>query len=161
MQLKTAFKPIVDEKSKILILGTMPGERSLKLQQYYGHGRNQFWKILFELFEEPFTKDYSKRTQLLLQKRIAVWDVLSHCEGKGSSDTAIKNEIPNDFTTFYNTYPDISRIFLTSQKAESFYNKYIGKQSIRTYYLLPSPSSANTWKTYNEKVNDWKIILKG
>lgn len=86
MNLKTAFKPIVNENSKILILGTMPGERSIKLQQYYGHGRNQFWKIIFELFNEPFTKDYNKRTELLLRKKIALWDVISHCESKGSSD---------------------------------------------------------------------------
>lgn len=160
MKLKTAFKPIADQNSRILILGTMPGERSLKIQQYYGHGRNQFWKIMFEIFNESFTKDYGHRTELLLRKRIAIWDVLSHCESKGSSDNAIKNEVPNDFKTFYANYPGIKTVFLTSQKAEMFYDKYIGKKEGRMYYLLPSPSSANTWKTFDEKVSDWKVILQ-
>src|SRR5688500_9404170 len=99
--MKTAFTPIGNQDSEILILGTMPGERSLKLQQYYGHAGNQFWKIMFALFEEPFTTNYELRTILLLKNKIALWDVLSYCEGKGSSDTNIEKEIPNDFPSFY------------------------------------------------------------
>ena len=70
--MKEAFDPIVDSNSTILILGTMPGIRSLELQQYYGHPGNHFWKILFALFNEPFTTDYDLRTDLLRRKRIAL-----------------------------------------------------------------------------------------
>lgn len=80
--MKTAFAPVIHSKCNILILGTMPGVRSLELQQYYGHTGNQFWKILFALFDEPFTKDYEKRIDLVQRKHIALWDVLSHCEAK-------------------------------------------------------------------------------
>ena len=66
--MKVAFAPVIDSESKILILGTMPGIRSLELQQYYGHTGNQFWKILFALFDEPFTKDYEKRIDLVQRK---------------------------------------------------------------------------------------------
>src|SRR3989338_2443413 len=69
--MKTAFAPIVDSESKILILGTMPGIRSLELQQYYGHSGNHFWKILFRLFDEPFTNEYDKRIDLLHRIHIA------------------------------------------------------------------------------------------
>lgn len=160
LQLKQAFEPIVDNNSKVLILGTMPGESSVRMQQYYGHSGNQFWKIIFSLFQESFTTDYEIRKQVLLKNGIALWDVLSHCEGKGSSDAAIKNEIPNDFTSFYKSYPNIRHVFLTSKKAEEFYYKYIGKTPQISYYSLPSPSRANTWKTFDEKVEEWNAILK-
>ncbi len=137
----------------------MPGESSIRLQQYYGHAGNQFWKIIFTLFNEPFTKDYEVRKNLLLKNRIALWDVLSHCEGIGSSDANIKNEVANDFVSFYRSYPQIKSVFLTSHKAEAFYQKYINKMSERGYFLLPSPSRANTWKSFEAKVEEWKIIL--
>jgi hypoxanthine-DNA glycosylase len=160
MNIKTAFKPIVDENSKVLILGTMPGESSIRLQQYYGHAGNQFWKIMFGVFNESLRNDYNNKKQLLLTNKIALWDVLSHCEGKGSLDANIKNEVPNDFATFYSSYPNIKHVFLTSKKAEEFYDKYIGKKPGRSYYLLPSPSRANTWKTFEQKTEEWKIILQ-
>jgi len=159
MGIKTAFKPIVDSQSKILILGTMPGESSIRLQQYYGHAGNQFWTIMFELFNEPFTKDYDAKKELLLKNKVALWDVLSHCEGTGSLDANIRNEKPNDFTSFYRDYPNIKHVFLTSKKAEAFYEKYVGKSASRNYFLLPSPSRANTWKTLEMKKEDWKVIL--
>ena len=158
--MKTAFKPIGSKDSKILILGTMPGDRSLRLQQYYGHAGNQFWKIMFSLFERPFSQDYNQRIDLLLKNKIALWDVLSHCERKGSADTGIEKEVPNDFASFYKSHQNIKHVFLTSKKAEKFYDKHIGKNSSRNYYLLPSPSRANTWKTFDTKLNEWKQILK-
>lgn len=160
MSIKTAFAPIVDSQSRILILGTMPGESSIRLQQYYGHAGNQFWKIMFTLFNEPLTGDYAVKQELLLKNNIALWDVLSHCEGTGSSDANIRNEIPNDFASFYRDYPNIKHVFLTSKKAEAFYEKYIGKNTSRNYFLLPSPSRANTWKTLEMKIDEWKTILK-
>lgn len=158
--MKTAFEPIVDAKSKILILGTMPGEKSLELQQYYGHAGNHFWKIMFHLFDGEFTKDYQVRTQLLKTKRIALWDVLSHCEGKGSADSDIKNEIPNDFEVFHQQYPAIKTIIFASKQAEKFYTKYAQKLEDVSYYTFPSPSGANATKSLAEKTAEWKLILK-
>ncbi len=158
--MKTAFEPIADVNSRILILGTMPGERSLQLQQYYGHAGNHFWKILFSILERPFSTDYRERKKLLTDHKIALWDVLQYCEGKGSSDNAIKNEIPNDFKTFYNQYKNIKTVFFASKRAEDFYLRYVIKSPDRSYYVLPSPSRANTWKTYEEKEKEWRIVLK-
>jgi len=158
--MKTAFEPIADASSRILILGTMPGERSLQLQQYYGHAGNHFWKIMFSILERPFSTDYSERIKLLADHRIALWDVLQNCEGIGSSDNAIKNEIPNDFNSFYNQLKNIKTVFFASKKAEDFYNRYVIKSPDRSYHILPSPSRANTWKTYDEKAKEWRIILE-
>jgi TDG/mug DNA glycosylase family protein len=158
--MKTAFAPVIHSKCKILILGTMPGVRSLELQQYYGHTGNQFWKILFALFDEPFSTDYEKRIDLVQRKHIALWDVLSHCEGEGSADTAIRNEIPNDFKTFYGTHPPIQHVFFTSRKAEKFYKKHVGMSSSKSYCLLPSPSGAYASMPLEKKVEKWSVILK-
>ena len=157
---KTAFPPIANERSKILILGTMPGERSLALQQYYGHAGNQFWKIMYALFDKPFSKDYENKTKLLLDNGISLWDVLEYCEGVGSLDSNIKNEKPNDFNTFYNNHPAVKHVFFTSKQAAAYYDTYVLRKSHLNYYLLPSPSKMNTWKTFDEKLDEWKIILK-
>ena len=157
--MKTAFKPIENKDSKILILGTMPGERSIKLQQYYGHAGNHFWKIMFSLFNQTFTDDYDKRVLLLQQNKIALWDVLSHCEGVGSADSNIRNEKANDFKSFYENHPAIKYIFFASKKAEALYDKYVSKGKERNYFLLPSPSRANTWKSLDDKLEHWKTIL--
>lgn len=156
--MKIAFSPIVTNNSEVLILGTMPGERSIKLQQYYGHAGNHFWKMMFQILNIKFSKDYSDRKKLLIDNNIALWDVLENCEGEGSSDNNIKEEKVNDFKQFYKQYPKIKKVFFTSLKAEAFYDKYVGKSADITYLRLPSPSSANTWKTFDEKLEDWKII---
>lgn len=157
--MKTAFEPIADTSSRILILGTMPGERSLQLQQYYGHAGNHFWKIMFSILEQPFSTVYSERKKLLADHRIALWDVLQNCEGKGSSDNAIKNEIPNDFKSFYNQHKNIKSVFFASKKAKDFYNRYVIKSPDKSYHVLPSPSRTNTLKTFEEKVKEWRIVL--
>lgn len=158
--LKKAFPPIANQHSKILLLGTMPGEQSLKLQQYYGHKGNQFWKIIFALFNKPLVHDYEVKKALLLSKCIAVWDVLQHCERKGSADSNIQKEMPNDFATFYKQHPQVKQVFFTSTKARDYYDKYVNRTPTYNYHLLPSTSSANTWKTFEEKLNEWKLILK-
>lgn len=157
--LKISFPPIVNQNSKILLLGTMPGEKSLKQQEYYAHGRNQFWKLIFSIFNEPFTNNYGLKTQLLLNKGIALWDVLQHCDRRGSADNNISNETPNDFANFYQVYPLIKHVFFSSGKTELLYHTYVGKNEALTFHNLPSPSGANTWKTFDEKLHDWKTIL--
>ena len=69
--LKTAFPPIVDQNCKVLLLGTMPGDRSLSLQQYYGHAGNHFWKLIYTLFEKPVEPDYEARKKFMLAHGIA------------------------------------------------------------------------------------------
>ena len=157
--MKTAFEPIADKNSLILLLGTMPGEKSLQLQQYYGHKRNHFWKIIYAIFGQSVVENYDERVNFLRKNQIALWDVLSHCEREGSADSKIKKEIPNDFHSFFKNHSNIKTVFFASQKAEQFYTKFVGKDSVRNYYLLPSPSPANTWKTFDEKVDEWKKIL--
>ena len=157
--LKIAFPPIVDDQCKILLLGTMPGDRSLQLQQYYGHPGNHFWKLIYTLFDQPLEPDYEARKLFLLQHHIALWDVLESCTCEGSLDSNIKNEVVNDFASFYELHPNITHVFFDSRKAEEFYLKYVKKSADKIYHLLPSPSRANASKSFEQKLEAWKELL--
>ncbi|KAF2518696.1 DNA-deoxyinosine glycosylase [Flavobacterium salilacus subsp. salilacus] len=157
--MKKAFDPIIFPESKILILGTMPGEKSLGLQQYYGNRGNQFWKILFTLFRQPFTTDYELRKNLLKNYDIALWDVLQYCEREGSLDSKIKNEQPNDFNIFYKKFPNVKYVFFSSKNAYAYYNKYIGLREELVYDILPSPSGANASMPFLKKLAVWEAKI--
>lgn len=136
----------------------MPSEESLRKQERYGHKSNQFWRIVFTLFNRPLPDNYDDKIALLTEKNIAIWDVLHSCEGEGSLDSCIKNEKPNNFKKFFKEYPQIKHIFFTSKKAEEFYKKYVGFDKERIYITLPSPSSANARMSLAEKMEKWKIL---
>ena len=154
--MKKAFPPIIYPDSTIIILGTMPGEKSLELQQYYGNRGNQFWKLLFTILKQPFTTDYEERKNLLRTYGIALWDVLQYCEREGSLDSKIKNELPNDFNSFYNKYPNIKNVLFSSKNASVYYNKYAEYKNGIVYDVLPSPSGANASMSFIKKLDVWE-----
>jgi len=158
----TSFEPVVDEKCKILILGSMPSVKSLEKQQYYGNKRNHFWQIIYRLFGREMEEDYDKRKAFLLEHNIAVWDVLKSCDREGSSDSKIINPVPNDFVVFFNQYTNIKAVFFNGSKAEQLFNKLVlAKYSVREgliFYRLPSTSPANMM-LLSDKLRHWQIIL--
>ena len=157
--IKYSFEPISNKEATILILGTMPGQQSILLNQYYGQSRNNFWKFIYTIFETPFSDDYENKKALLLENNIALWDVLQVCERKGSLDSAIKNEVANDFEDFLKIHPKINHIFFNGQKAASFFNKYVVLEKHYQTTTLPSTSPANAGKTFEDKLLEWKKIL--
>ena len=96
-----SFNPVVDEDSRVLILGSMPGVQSLKKQQYYAHQQNHFWRIMFGMFEKPVETQYDRRIAFLKSKGIGLWDTLESCHRPGSSDSDITNEKPNNFKKLF------------------------------------------------------------
>jgi len=157
--LLTSFLPIVDERSRILILGSMPGVESLRLQQYYGNPRNQFWKLLYEIFETQASQVYEEKVSFVKHEKIAVWDVIGNCYREGSLDSNIREEKVNDFSALFETYPDIKTVIFNGGKAYETYKKWIGfsVSSNLTFHKLTSSSPANT-KKYEEKLRDWSVI---
>jgi hypoxanthine-DNA glycosylase len=151
-----SFPPISDARAELLILGTMPGERSLQMNQYYGHNGNHFWKILFELHAEAWAKDYDRRMRLLRENRIAVWDVLKACQREGSSDNAILEEEANEFVEFFAAHLGIQMIAFNGKNAAAFFEKYIGQRIDLPRIVLPSTSAANGWMTYDKKLAEWR-----
>ncbi len=160
MNLLTSFQPIINERSRILILGSMPGVESLRLQQYYANPRNQFWKILYELFDTQASQVYEERISFIKSKEIAIWDVIENCYREGSLDSKIREEKVNDFWALFKTYPDIKTVLFNGGKAYETYKKWIGFGEIPnlTFQKLTSSSPANT-KRYEEKLREWSVKL--
>lgn len=154
-----SFKPIASPEAVILILGTMPGTKSLEIQQYYGHARNNFWRFMFEILEDEFSDDYEIKKALLLKNKIALWDVLQYCERVGSLDSAIKNEITNDFEQFLKLHPNIKTIVFNGQKAAAFFKKHVTLENMDYQFItMPSTSPANASKTFDSKLKEWTVI---
>ena len=155
---KYSFSPISHPTATVLILGTMPSEQSLALQQYYGHPRNAFWKIIFSVLETPFSTNYEQRKNILLENRIALWDVLEACMRKGSLDSAIEEEVPNDFVSFLKAHPNIQYIFFNGQKAAKYFKQYVAVGDGYTQLTLPSTSPANAGMSFEKKLVEWERI---
>ena len=153
----SSFAPIISTTSKILILGSVPGVKSLEIQQYYAHPQNQFWKIVFELIGEDFSKDYETRIETIRKNNIALWDVIDTCEREGSLDTKIRNEEHNDITKILNDHPNISAIFCNGQKSFKNLKKILGEESEIPVFVLPSTSSLHTI-SFDKKLKEWEII---
>lgn len=152
-----SFPPISNANSKILILGTMPGNDSLKMNQYYAHPRNAFWKIMFAIFDQPFSTDYAVKKTLLLSNQIAVWDVLKVCERRGSLDVNIIEEEANNFNDFFEKHVHIDHIFFNGQQSSNYFLK--NQQAGIPFTKLPSTSPAHTMP-FAQKLKAWTLINK-
>lgn len=160
-----SFAPIADGKCRVLILGTMPGVMSLKKQQYYGYDQNAFWRIIYGLFGDKPDEDYELRKAFLLKHHIALWDVLMACEREGSSDSDIRNPVPNDFASLYERYPNLVNVCFNGGPAERLYRRFVEKPGAlrfgsKTYYGLPSTSPANASLRFETKFERWKLLLQ-
>ena len=153
------FSPVWNEASRILILGSFPSVRSRENGFYYGHPQNRFWKVTTKVFgvQEPRTVEEKKT--FLLSHGIAVWDVIASCDITGSSDSSIKNVVPNDLTLILET-ADIRTIFVNGKTAEKFYNKYIKDTIGRPAVCLPPTSPANAAWSVERLVEAWHRITR-
>ncbi len=158
---KQSFDPIISPEPRVLILGSLPGDLSLKMNQYYGHPRNRFWQILFKIFNVELSDDYQTRKQIILQHHLALWDVANSAVRKGSMDVNMKNEIPNNIEGLLMKYPTIERIIFNGKKSEKLFWKYFDKKSSIRYISMPSTSPANAQYSLQKLVDYWKnaIIL--
>jgi len=165
----TAFPPIASVNACILVLGSMPGQKSLDQQQYYAHPANSFWRIICDSTESA-AKDYEARKAILLQKHIAVWDVLLHCERPGSLDSNIKSSsmVCNDFHAFFQRHKKISKILFNGKTAEKVYRRHVEGPQADLYdplpetpqlYPLPSTSPAMASLKYEQKLAIWSKAI--
>lgn len=154
-----SFEPVVDKTTRIVILGSMPGVESLRRHQYYGHPRNQFWKIIYMLFDTPYEEDYNRRIVFLTGKGMGLWDVIESCERQGSLDADIKNEKVNDFSWLFKSYPGIKYVLFDGAKAYETFRKKIGFNIADDIYFkkLPSTSPANAIPL-EKKFEEWQVI---
>jgi len=154
-----SFQSIINKESKILILGSMPGVESLRKQQYYANNRNQFWKILFSIFNIEPVSNYNDKKIFLYEYKIALWDVYKFCDREGSLDSNIRNGICNDFSDLLTTYPRIHTVLCNGGKAYKEFFNLRKKLNLNIQCIqLPSTSPAYTMK-YSEKLFKWKSVF--
>lgn len=125
-----SFAPIVDEHSRILILGSMPGIKSLEQQEYYAHPQNRFWRLLALLLNEDMPQDYVAKQALLHKHHLALWDTLGYCEREGSLDSSIKNEAPNAVVELVSELPHLQAVVCNGGKAGAAFKKYFAKKCL-------------------------------
>lgn len=160
-----SMEPIIGPGAHVLILGSMPGHVSLMQQQYYANPRNQFWRILSALFgEKAEFNDYNEKCAFLVQHRIALWDSIYQCTRKGSLDSAIKDEEPNDILNLLNKHLDIRLVAFNGSKSLSVFKKHIGFDILKikdvSHVQLPSssPTPSRYPKSLDDKIHDWQVI---
>jgi hypoxanthine-DNA glycosylase len=163
MTIEVGFPPLLGPHPRILILGSMPGVRSLADQQYYAHPRNAFWPIMSALFDIDLSLNYAERCQVITKSGVAVWDVLKSCQRKGSLDSAIEKDSieVNNFNQLLIDYPSIKRIYFNGGAAEQLFKKHVlntlNKTSTSlTMFKLPSTSPAHAAMTLKQKTAVWQ-----
>ncbi|THF79989.1 DNA-deoxyinosine glycosylase [Cohnella fermenti] len=163
-----SFPPIADESSRLLILGSMPGTRSLEMNQYYGNPRNFFWRILYELLgegaERAASAEYEERLAIARRNGIALWDVIEACERPGSLDSAIRNAVPNEIPDLLRHCPAIRVIACNGTKSHSELLKQYGdtpELRSRTVLRLPSSSPVPTpqFRGLDDRLVVWRELL--
>lgn len=152
-KVKHELSPIYNEFSRILILGTMPSVKSREVGFYYGHPKNRFWKVLEKVFEEQIID----KKEFLLKHHIALWDVLSSCSIKGSSDASIKNAKPNKIEKILKE-TEIKAIFTTGKTAYKYYLKFFDGKIKLPVICLSSTSPANAKVSLEKLIEEYKII---
>lgn len=157
------FPPIIGSAPHTLILGTMPGQRSLAANQYYAHPQNQFWRIMGDIYSAGLDVSYDRRVKILKENGIAVWDVLHSCERPGSMDSAIRAESANDFESLFRDYPSIRKVVFDSATAERLYLRHVLPNLTgepKDYARVPSPSPAYASVKYTDKLILWRQMLQ-
>lgn len=157
----SSFPPVIQTGARVLVLGSMPGIRSLQEQQYYAHPRNAFWPIMSALFTLDAEVSYEERCTQLTEQRVAVWDVLKACYREGSLDSAIlaNSEEPSDFAGLLKSYPTITHVFFNGGKAESSFKKHVAAglaDSSLQMKKLPSTSPAYAAMSQSQKLEQWR-----
>lgn len=137
-----------------MILGSFPSEASLAANQYYAHPRNQFWRLLGDLFGEPFAAiAYDERLARLLEHRVGLWDVLAACDREGSLDAAITNSRTNPFMRLRRLAPRLTDVAFNGQTAGRFAPVF--RDAGYSTAVLPSSSPAHAGRTYEQKLALW------
>lgn len=153
------IKPIYNNESKILILGSFPSVKSREAQFFYHHPQNRFWKLLSTLYQYPTLQTIEEKKQFLITNKIAIWDVIQSCTIKGSSDSTIENVIVNDIP-YILKHSNIKKIYTNGKKAHQLYQKYCLPKTHKEDIYLPSTSPANAQYSFERLLDEWKIILQ-
>ena len=151
------FPPLYDAESRILILGSFPSVKSREGCFFYHHPQNRFWKVLAAVLQTEVPTTIEEKSAMLHRHHIALWDAIASCEIIGSSDSSIRNVVPNDLTPIL-TEANIQAIFCNGTTAHSYYQKYLRNRTGMDARKLPSTSPANAAWSMDRLIAEWAVI---
>jgi hypoxanthine-DNA glycosylase len=161
----SSFAAATSPDATVLILGSMPGVRSLQARQYYAHPRNSFWPIMGALFGFDPAIPYARRLDALRRSRIALWDVLASCVRPGSLDSAIESgsRVPNDFDAYFEDHRSVQLVCFNGAEAETSFRRQVEPRLQRTLprcVRLPSSSPAHAALNFEQKLAAWEALIR-
>ena len=151
--------PTYDSNSRVLILGSFPSVKTREMGYFYGHPQNRFWKVAAAIFQEEVPATIEERHAFLLRNRVALWDSIRQCTITGSSDSSIRDVVPNDLSPILKAAP-IEQIYCNGQKSWEMFHRYIEPLIGRTAIVLPSTSPANAAWSLDRLIEAWSIIRR-
>ena len=154
-----SFEPLIFQNTEILILGSLPGRKSIELNQYYGHPRNRIWSILSHLKEKETPINYDDKKAFLNSFKIGLWDVAHSAIRKGSLDSNIKDEKPNNIYSLTKNNPSIKVIGFNGKKSEQMFYKFFKLNPALKYVSLPSSSPANMAINFENICKKWSQLF--
>ena len=154
-EVKHSFPPVVDDATRLLVLGSLPGEESLARRQYYANPRNQFWRLIgavtgLDLVPLP----YQSRLEALLAAGVGLWDTVGAATRRGSLDAAIRLDSANDLAALAATLPALGAVGFNGAKAASLGLPRLAARADLALIPLPSSSPAYT-RPFEEKRTAW------
>ncbi len=154
---KRGFPPVVDANTRVLTLGSLPGDASLAVGQYYGHPRNAFWRLMEGVLGTPLVPlAYDDRLAALLAHGVGLWDVIGEARRPGSLDAAIRDPAANDLLALIETLPALRVVAFNGGTAARLGARLIGKR-VATI-SLPSSSPAHAARTFEQKAEAWALL---
>lgn len=149
--------PLFDTQSAVLILGSFPSVKSREAKFFYGHPQNRFWRLLALLLGEEEPQTVSEKKRLVLTHHIALWDTVRSCTVTGSSDSSIRDVVPNDIGVILQSSP-IRQIFCNGATAYRLYQRYIYPKTGFRAVQLPSTSPANAAWSLERLAEAWRVV---
>lgn len=153
-----SIPPLYNESSEVLILGSFPSVKSREQGFFYGHPQNRFWRVIAAVLGEPVPITVKEKADMILRNNLALWDVIGSCEITGSSDSSIRNAVPNDIERLLRE-SKIKRIYVNGRTAEKYYIRYIEPILEIKAVCLPSASPANAAWSLERLIGEWKQII--
>jgi hypoxanthine-DNA glycosylase len=148
--------PLYNSDSRTLILGSFPSVKSREQAFFYGHPQNRFWRVLAGVFNEAVPQSIEQKREFILSHNLALWDTIESCEITNSSDSSIKNVVPNNLDIILKN-SRIERIFTNGKASQKYYDKFL-KQKYGEAICLPSTSPANAAFSLEKLIKEWQII---
>ncbi|PHV11446.1 DNA-deoxyinosine glycosylase [Chitinimonas sp. BJB300] len=157
---KRCFPPVVDAHTRVLLLGSLPGEASLKANRYYAHPQNRCWHLLGEVLGIPLVdQTYIDRLAALLRHGVGLWDVIAEADRPGSLDAAIRNQAHNDLHQLVNQLPNLHTIAFNGGTAARLGRRQLADLT-KPLQLLDLPSSSPAYTLpYAEKLTRWQMLV--